>query len=64
MLGNIIKRFIQDESGQGIIEYAGVLAFASGLIVVLTLNFTNVKNALAQSFAMIIDNLEQMNAAS
>ncbi len=64
MLGSMIKRFIQDESGQGIIEYAGVLAFAAGLIVVLTNNFNNVKNALQASFTTIVNDLGNMNAAS
>ena len=66
MLGRaamFMDRFIRDESGQGIIEYAGVLAFAAGLLIVVNANFAAVKAALTNSFNTIVADLNAMNAS-
>lgn len=61
MLGNI-RNFIQDESGQGIIEYAGVLAFAAGLIVLLGTQQTAINTSIKSVFSTIQTNLTSLSS--
>ena len=64
MLTRLIKRFYQDENGQGITEYGAILAFVS-LLVVLVFSFANGTLALSlqQCSSSMIAQLNRLNDA-
>ncbi len=43
------KRFFRDNRGQDLVEYALIVAFAVGVVAVLTALYTTIKNVLTQA---------------
>jgi len=56
-----LRRFLQDESGQGITEYACILAFVSMLIVAV-FGFSNgqLEASLSQTFSNLSNQINQV----
>ncbi len=53
-MSNLLKQFIDDESGQGITEYGAVLAFVAILVaVVIGLLQGSLKNSVSQAFSTL-----------
>ncbi len=64
MLTGILKRFISDESGQGITEYGAILAFVALLIaVVFGAAHGTLQNAISAAFGNVASNLNSLNAS-
>jgi Flp pilus assembly pilin Flp len=59
---NLLKRFICDQSGQGITEYGAILAFVALLVgLVFSLATGGLEAAISQSFSSVISQLNQLN---
>ena len=60
-----MKDFIKDESGQGITEYAAVLAFVA-ILVAVVFGFTqgSLRNAISQSMSTIVAQLNLLNKSA
>ena len=53
-MSNLLKRFIDDESGQGITEYGAVLAFVAILVaLVVSLLSGTLKNSISECFSSL-----------
>ncbi len=48
-LASYAKRFFRDNRGQDLVEYALIVAFAVGVVAVLTALYTTIKNVLTQA---------------
>lgn len=48
-LSSYTKRFFRDNRGQDLVEYALIVAFAVGVVAVLTALYTTIKNVLTQA---------------
>lgn len=59
-----LKRFVLDESGQGITEYGAVLAFVALLIGVMLLATQNLKDAVSQAFSKIVKQMQTVATTS
>ena len=61
---NFTKRFVADESGQGITEYGAILAFVA-LLVGLVFGFAkgSLQSAISQSFSSVVSSLNSLNAS-
>lgn len=64
MLKNHIKSFICEEDGQGISEYAAILAFTC-LLIIAVFGFSQgtLAYSLSQSVSSIIGQLDRLNTA-
>jgi len=57
----IIKRFLSDESGQGITEYGAVLGFVAVLVaMVIAVLQGSVKNSISSSFSAVAGNMHTL----
>ncbi|MBX9690221.1 MAG: hypothetical protein K2X27_26145 [Candidatus Obscuribacterales bacterium] len=65
MIWKCIKRFTQEEDGQGITEYACVLAFVC-LLVLVVFEFSqgSLAFALSQSVSSMVGQLDRLNLAT
>ena len=64
MVAGSLKRFIHEESGQGITEYGAILAFVA-LLVGMTFAFgAGFRDAVLQSYAIITAQLSALAGAS
>ncbi|HZQ05940.1 MAG TPA: hypothetical protein VFD70_05130 [Anaerolineae bacterium] len=45
----LLKRFARDNRGQDLVEYALIVAFAVGVVAVLTALYTTIKNVLTKA---------------
>jgi len=64
MRGNrLLKRFTQEDSGQGITEYGAILAFVA-LLIVLVLSFVqgSMAAALTNAYSIIVSTLNFLNS--
>ena len=67
MSNSLLKRFLVDESGQGITEYGAILAFIAVLVgLVLSLLNGTLKTAISSAFSMVASQLSALvsNASS
>jgi Flp pilus assembly pilin Flp len=48
-LGSYTKRFFRDNRGQDLVEYALIVAFAVGVVAVLTALYTTIKDVLTRA---------------
>ena len=61
----LLKRFSDDESGQGITEYGAILAFVAILIaLVFALTSGALKNAISNAFACVTAQLNNLVTAA
>lgn len=60
-----IKEFIKEEDGQGISEYAAILAFTC-LLIILVFSFTSgtLAYALSESVSSMVGQLDRINIAT
>lgn len=64
MFGKIIKGFLEEEDGQGISEYAAMLAFVCLLIItVFGVAQGSLEFALSQSVSSMIGQLGRLNSS-
>ena len=65
MLFNYIREFFQEEDGQGISEYAAVLAFVS-LLIICVFGFTqgSLSFAISQTHSTIVGQFDRLNNAT
>ena len=47
--GSYTKRFFRDNRGQDLVEYALIVAFAVGVVAVLTALYTTIKSVLTKA---------------
>ncbi len=65
MFTGSLKRFITDESGQGITEYGAILAFVACLVaLVFAMTQGGLKNAISNAFSTVVVQLNALAAAS
>ena len=48
-MSSYTKRFFRDNRGQDLVEYALIVAFAVGVVAVLTALYTTIKNVLTKA---------------
>ncbi len=64
-MSNLLKRFVADESGQGITEYGAVLAFVAILVaLVVSLLSGTLKNSISQCFSTLASSMSCLVSAS
>lgn len=62
---NIFRKFAREEDGQGISEYAAVLAFVS-LLIITVFHFTNggLGMAISQTHSTLVGQFDRLNNAT
>jgi Flp pilus assembly pilin Flp len=58
----VLRRFLQDESGQGITEYACILAFVC-MLIVMVFGFSNgqLEASLSQTFSNLVGQFDRLS---
>jgi Flp pilus assembly pilin Flp len=65
MFTGTLKRFINEESGQGITEYGAILAFVAVLVaLVFSMTSTGLKAAISNAFSTVVSSLNTLAAAA
>lgn len=65
MFTGTIKRFIKEESGQGITEYGAILAFVAVLVaLVFTMTSGGLKIAISNAFSTVTSSLNALASAA
>ncbi len=65
MLTGLLKRFISEESGQGITEYGAILAFVAVLVsLVFALTSSGLKGAISGAFSTVISSMNALAGAA
>jgi len=61
----MLKRFVRDESGQGITEYGAILAFVA-ILVALVFSITKgaLTSAISAAFSAVISQLNNLSGAA
>jgi Flp pilus assembly pilin Flp len=63
MFTGSLKRFISDESGQGITEYGAILAFVAVLVaLVFTMTSGGLRAAISNAFSTVVNQLNNLAA--
>ena len=61
MLTNLLRRFLKDESGQGITEYGAILAFVAVLVaLVFSATSGGLRVALSNAFSLVVSTLDTL----
>ncbi len=61
----LTKKFIADESGQGITEYGAILAFVAILVaVVFSITQGALSSAISKAFSAVVSQLNALSAAA
>ncbi|MGH9550763.1 MAG: Flp family type IVb pilin [Terriglobales bacterium] len=61
----MISRFINDESGQGITEYGAILAFVAILVaVVFSITRGALASAISAAFSAVVSQLNNLSSAA
>jgi Flp pilus assembly pilin Flp len=64
-MSNLLKRFIDDESGQGITEYGAVLAFVAILVaLVIALLQGSLKSSISSAFSILASQMSSLAASA
>jgi Flp pilus assembly pilin Flp len=65
MFTGSLKRFISDESGQGITEYGAILAFVAVLVaLVFAMTSGGLKAAISNCFSSVVAQLNLLTTAT